>query len=66
MTKKHGLTGRKGNNTKPESEKKSSRLNIWCNPDDKEAWKEAAALDGKTLSTYVNETLNKTAKEVKP
>lgn len=59
MTKKHGLTGKKGNNTKPESEKKSSRLNIWCHPNDKEEWKEAAELAGETLSAWVNNTLNK-------
>lgn len=65
MTKKHGLTGRKGNNTKPESKKKSSRLNIWCHPDDKEAWRESAELAGETLSTWVNETLNDKARRIK-
>ena len=66
MTKKHGLTGKKGNNTKPEYEKRSSRLNIWCHPGDKEAWKEAAELNGETLSTWVNDTLNAKARGIKP
>jgi len=66
MTKKNGLTGKQGNNTKPKSEKKSSRLNIWCHPNDKEEWKEAAELAGETLSAWVNDTLNAKAKEIKP
>lgn len=64
MTKKHGLSGRKSNNTKPEDAKKSSRLNIWCHPDDKEAWKESAELEGVKLSTWVNDALNDKARKL--
>jgi len=65
-TNEHGLKGRQSNRWKGQNAEKTDRLQIRCSPEDKAAWKAAAAISEMTESEWITATLNAAAKNVNP
>lgn len=56
--------GRRGPSPKPPQELKSVKLLIRCLPEEKEAFIQAAQSEGKTLSAWIRDRLDRASKKI--